>query len=104
MGELGNRFGLPLQAHFQRRIGGKAGRQNLDRNRAVEPRIVRAIDFAHAASAEGSKDLVRAEFVACRERHMSGVNKCTRSKSGLCLDYRHPGSYTRDGVSTTLAT
>ncbi len=50
MGELGNRFGLPLQALLQRRIGGKAGKQNLDGNRAVEPRVVGAIDFAHAAA------------------------------------------------------
>ena len=66
-----DRFGLPLQALLQRRIGGKAGKQNLDGNRAVEPRVVGAIDFAHAAGAERSSDLVRAEFVARREWHTS---------------------------------
>ena len=66
-----DRFGLPLQALLQSRIGGKAGKQNLDGNRAVEPRVVGAIDFAHAAGAERSSDLVRAEFVARREWHTS---------------------------------
>ena len=39
-------------------------RQDLDRDRAVEPRIARAIDFAHPAGAEGSQDLVRPEECA----------------------------------------
>ena len=35
--------------------------QNLDRDRSIEPAIVAAIDFAHAASAERRDDLVRPE-------------------------------------------
>jgi hypothetical protein len=41
------------------------GRQNLDRNHAVEPRISRAVHLAHSPSAEEGQDLVRPE---CRTR------------------------------------
>jgi hypothetical protein len=33
-------------------------------HRRFEPQIMRAIDFAHASSSDGRKDLVGAEFVA----------------------------------------
>ena len=35
--------------------------QDLDRDRAIEPRVARLVDLAHAARAEGGEDLVRAE-------------------------------------------
>ena len=35
--------------------------QDLDRDLAVEPHVARAVDLAHAAGAERSEDLVRAE-------------------------------------------
>ena len=45
----------------------------LDRDVAVQPRIVGAIDLAHAAFTDGRLDLVGAECVARGERHESGL-------------------------------
>ncbi len=50
-------------------IGGERGRQDLDRNVATEPRVVRAVDLAHAAGAERRDDVVRAEPVTGGETH-----------------------------------
>src|SRR2546425_10336726 len=94
-----DRFGLPLQALLQRRIGGKAGKQNLDGNRAVEPRVVGAIDFAHAAGAERSSDLVRAEIFARRERHTS---QSTSGGEARPLSGTEAGTYPLDRKSTRL--
>jgi hypothetical protein len=44
-------------------------RQHLDRDVAIQPRIARAIDLAHAAGAEGGNDLVRTEAAAGTQRH-----------------------------------
>jgi hypothetical protein len=38
--------------------------QNLDRDSAIQLRVLRAIDFTHAAGAERGQDLVRAEACA----------------------------------------
>ncbi len=45
-------------------------RQNLDGNLAIEPRVPRLIYLTHAALPDGGKDLVRAEFRACGQRHV----------------------------------
>ena len=37
---------------------------DFDGHVASQPRIMRAIDFSHAAGADGTEDLVRAEFRA----------------------------------------
>lgn len=68
--------------------GAELFRQNLDGHRAVEPHIPRLIDLAHATSANGRKDFVRAELLACRQRHTSGPNQFTRSRSRQVLDLR----------------
>ena len=39
----------------------RAPRQDLDRDRAIEPRVAGPVDLAHAAGAEGRDDFVRAE-------------------------------------------
>ena len=44
-------------------------RQHLDRDVALEPRVARAVDLAHAARAERRQDLVRAEALAGSEGH-----------------------------------
>ena len=44
-------------------------RQHFDCDRAIESRVARAIDLAHAAGAEQRDDLVRAEASAWRQRH-----------------------------------
>jgi len=43
--------------------------QDFQRHVALQLGIARAIDFAHAARAEGREDFVGAEFVAGSERH-----------------------------------
>ena len=43
--------------------------QDLDRDRAVEPRVARAIDLAHAAGADATGDFIGAEARAGDERH-----------------------------------
>src|SRR6516162_10499787 len=44
---------------------------NLHRDDAVEPRVASLVHLAHATRAEGRKDLVGPEFVACRKWHIS---------------------------------
>jgi hypothetical protein len=53
------------------RIAGKLRRHDLDRHLAVEPRIVAAIDLAHAAGPERRDDLVRAKS-GPRRQHVQG--------------------------------
>ena len=62
MGQLRDRARFAIEALAELRIGGERGGQHLDGDRAVEPRVARAIDLAHPAGAEGRQDLVRAEF------------------------------------------
>ena len=42
-------------------VGEYVDRQDLDRDGAIEPRVARLVDLAHAAGADGGDDLVRAE-------------------------------------------
>ena len=44
--------------------------QHLDRDVAIQPRIARAIDLAHAARAEQRQDFICAETSAGREGHV----------------------------------
>ena len=50
---------------------GELGVGNFDRDIPIQTGIVGAIHLAHATLADEREDLVGAEFVACRERHMS---------------------------------
>src|SRR5262249_58468846 len=52
--------------------------QDLDRDQAVEPRVARAIDLAHAARASGAENFVGTETGSGREGHM------TPQVSSLC--------------------
>ena len=63
------RFALEPRDAFG--VGRERVRQNLDRDRSAKLRIARAIDLAHAARAEGGKDLVRAETNPGRKGHES---------------------------------
>jgi hypothetical protein len=49
-------------------------RQNLDRDRTLQPSISRAIDLAHAARAQRGDDFIRPEFRARGEGHRSAVD------------------------------
>jgi len=48
--QRGNGLGLALHALFQFRRRRKMGSKNFDRHGAIQPRIARPIDLAHAAS------------------------------------------------------
>jgi len=55
-------------------IGGVARRQDLDGNFAAEPRVPRAVDFAHAAGAKQREDLVWSELRARSHRNGRGLS------------------------------
>ena len=55
---------LALKPREPLRIGGERLGQDLDRDVAIQLRVARAIDLAHAAGAERRQDLVRAEACA----------------------------------------
>ena len=67
--ELRDRAGLAVEALAELRIGGERVRENLDRDRAIEARVARLVDLAHAAGAEGGEDFVRAEASAGLQCH-----------------------------------
>jgi len=64
--QAGDCFGFTLEALLVSRIRRKPCRKNFDRNRAFEPRIPRAINFAHAACAQRGDDLIRTKPVPSR--------------------------------------
>jgi hypothetical protein len=43
---------------------------DFDGDDAVQAGVPGAVDFAHAACADGREDLIRAKFVAGRKRHV----------------------------------
>ena len=61
---------LALEA-FPRVIRRKRLGQNLNCYVAMQPRVPGTVHLSHPALADGRKDFVRAELVACRERHLS---------------------------------
>ena len=46
------------------RVSRKRLGQDLDRDRAIEPRVARSVDLTHAARADQRDDLIRAETAA----------------------------------------
>ena len=62
-------LGFSLQASEPGFVGGKAIRQHLDGDMAVEPGVTRAIDLAHATRADRREDFVRTKSGAGGERH-----------------------------------
>ena len=65
MRQGGDSLGLALEAGQPVGVGGHALGQDLDGDLAIELRIPRAVDLAHAAGAEGREDLVGTESRAC---------------------------------------
>ena len=63
----GSRF--LLEALPRLRVGRERAREHLDGNRAIEARVARAIDLAHAAGPDWGDDLVRTKACAGLERH-----------------------------------
>ena len=70
IGMIERRSGARLALEtLSRSLGRKGLRQNFDGYVAMKPRVARPIHLAHAALADGRKDFVGAEFVACRKGH-----------------------------------
>ena len=57
MVERGDGARLALEACPQVRIVSDVARQDLDRDRAIEARVARLVDLAHAAGADGRREL-----------------------------------------------
>jgi hypothetical protein len=58
--EAGDGFGFALEAGFQGGVVGEVGGEDFDGDFAAEAGVAGAIDFAHAACADGGKDFVGA--------------------------------------------
>ena len=61
--DRGDGHRLAAQAFARVRVGGQRGRQQLDGDLTIEPRVAGAIDLAHSAGAEGGNNLVGAKRV-----------------------------------------
>ena len=70
--QRGRCLGFALEPPASRRVGELVGKE-LDRNRSIELRVVRRIDFAHAAGAEQRDDFVGAEARASGQCHESSL-------------------------------
>jgi hypothetical protein len=78
VGEARDRAGFVAEAFLTIGIGGEVGRQNLDRDRTIQPGVARFVDLAHAACPERASDLVRTESASGTERHGRLFLKCSR--------------------------
>jgi hypothetical protein len=67
--ERRQQLGFALESREPIGVAGEGLRQYFDRDLALQPRIARAIDFAHAARADERDDFVSAETTARRKTH-----------------------------------
>lgn len=51
-------------------IAAEVGGQNLDRNLAAEPRVLRPVHFTHATRTNAGQNFIRAELGARDKRHL----------------------------------
>ncbi len=65
-----------IEPFTELRIAGELRRQDFDGDVASQPRIARAIDFAHPARSKRGHDLVRAEPSSSRKRHAERRCSC----------------------------
>ncbi len=72
MVERGESPRLALQPREPVGVRRELRREDLDRDLAAEPRVMRPIDLAHPARAQGREDLVRAEPRAGFQGHPGG--------------------------------
>src|SRR5689334_4384618 len=67
--QAGNRLRFAFETLLANRVGRELYRQNLDCDGTIEPRISRAIHFAHPARSQRSHHLIRSEFAARCQTH-----------------------------------
>jgi hypothetical protein len=70
--ELRDRPGLAIKALAELRIGCKGVRENLDRDRAIEPRVSGFVHLSHPTGADERQDFVWAEASAGEQWHQGG--------------------------------
>ena len=73
MGQRRDRLGFALEAGQRVSSRGEAGRQDLDRDRPIQPGIGRAIHLAHSPGAKRSQNDIWTNAVAWREDHGRGI-------------------------------
>ena len=71
--EGGEGLRLALEPRETVRVGRNGLRENLERDIALEPRVVRSIDLSHAARSQGGDDLVRPNADTRTERHQEST-------------------------------
>src|SRR5438552_6002170 len=84
MVERRGRAHLLLEPLAAFRIRRQRGRQNLDRDVALQPRVACAIHFAHRAGADGGEDLIRPDAASGCESHCYLVGTRRFSSSVQC--------------------
>ncbi len=62
--ELRDGAGFAVEPLAKLRVAGEDVRQDFDRDGAIEARIARLVDFAHAAGAKGGEHFVRTKASA----------------------------------------
>ena len=71
--ERGGRAGFLLEARDAVTVRGHALRQDLDRDLPMEAAVVRAIDLAHTANTQDSRNLVRTELCPGWDGHVGAI-------------------------------
>ena len=76
MVQSGDALRLDLETGATFRVSGRRAREDLEGNVALQSRVTRAIDLAHAAGAKRRQDLIRADPSTYRERHQNSRCAC----------------------------
>ena len=97
--ERGGRARFLLESAQPIGVGCDCGGQDLDRDVAAQPRVVRAIDLAHAPGTDGAEDFVGAKARAWLEGHAgSGATVAERSANAAvprCQPHARLGARSR---------
>jgi hypothetical protein len=80
--QRGNRAGLALEPLQELRIDHELRRHRLQGHHPAEASVLGAVDHRHAAGAERSDDLVRAEAGTGGQVHVAVSGISTRRKAG----------------------
>ena len=67
--ELRDGAGFAIEALAELRVGREQRRENLDRDRTIEPRVAGPVDLAHTAGADEREHFVGAEADAGCQGH-----------------------------------
>ena len=97
-----DKFGMIQRRHgasFALESFAELGLGNLDRDDAIQARVARLPHLAHATRADRRKNLVRAEFVAGRERHMEDAISLSDQEADYSRMTAYPEATSPDPIS-----